>query len=178
MKDLLASKKIWVSLLVIGVVFFGGFKFHDNHKLKSLSLTTLGGNDKLIEGGAEIKISILGNSYKDDKFIIIRQISPKNPTANMPFNGVTSWSSNSQLLGLKSSFKCITHHPEDPKVSGVWIDGEKQEIENRVRIFYISDTIKAFEVPYKDEDEADLLSDARSMNPFEFVDKRIKPHFP
>lgn len=85
------------------------------------------------------------------------------------------YSSHDPIEGLVSSSRIATHYPPDPGASGVWVDGRRRQVSDRLLVIYISDKRPATDITIREADQASFLADAESLDPLLFVDKWIKP---
>ena len=164
-----------VATLLLGMGGVVAVVMYQEDKAQANALSVLGGG-QVGSNNHEIKISTLSNRDYEMKFVIIRESGRDKPIAKEPVHGVTTWSSDAPLVGLKSTFQFTSS--QDPQVSGVWIDGEKQEIQEHVRVYYISDRVAAFEVPYDKVNEQELIKAVKSSEPAEFIENWVEPYLP
>ena len=164
--------KITTAVLLVVVIVAGTLLYVYRYHVNSASLTSLGGNQKTYSDGREMQIMIAGNENRRTAVVLVldakrRVIGPGR-----------SFLSSDPIEGLQSSYRLITTYPPDPKASGVWVDGRRREVSDRMLVVYISDKLPATDITIGEADQALFVDDARTLDPVQFVEKWIKPRLP
>lgn len=169
--------KISIGLVLCVVVVSATlFKVH-HYRVLAASLTSLGGNQGSSPDGRKVQIWIAGNANHRTAVVLVLQHITADPKGRV-LEPVRVYSSSDPIRGLQSSWRLRTRYPPDPAASGVWVDGQRRRVSDRLLVVYLSDKQPATDIAIREADQATFLADAGSLDPLLFVDKWIKPRLP
>jgi hypothetical protein len=158
------------TVVIVSATLVAVHRYH----VDAASLTSLGGNQKSSPDGRDVQLVIAGNGNDRTAVVLVLDYSTADPNRRVMKPGRV-YSSTDPMEGLLSSCRVTTHYPPDPQVSGVWVDGRRREVSDRLLVIYISDKLPATDVAVGEADQSAFLNDSRNLGPLLFVEKWIKP---
>jgi hypothetical protein len=164
---------VLLSVVIVSATLFAVHRY----RVHAASLTSLGGNQKSFPDGRDVQVVIAGNANNRTAAVLVLHYSTADPKRRVMKPGRV-YSTSDPMEGLLSSWRVITHYPPDPEVSGVWVDGQRRQVSDRMFVIYVSDKLPATDIAVGEADQASFLNDARTLDPLLFVEKWIKPRLP
>jgi hypothetical protein len=117
---------------------------------------------------------IAGNANDRTAVVVVLHYGTPDRRRNYGVPGRV-YSSNDPIEGLLSACRVDTSYPPDPVESGVWVDGKRRLMSDRLTVIYISDKVSATDVAVGEGEQDAFLRDARSSDPLQFIEKWIQP---
>jgi hypothetical protein len=141
------------------------------------AITSLGNPMQLGPDGRHVRLLIGGNEYKETRIVLIAHRDAIAPNWN-EIDPRTRFSTDDPVLGLKSQANLVTSYPADPEKSGLWIEGEKQTLEDGLNVVFISERLPATRVAVSPEEEEQFLDGIYEADLYHFIDKWVMPRLP
>jgi hypothetical protein len=139
------------------------------YRQRAASLTSLAGGKHSYADGRDVQIAIAGNGNERTAVVLVLHYSTVDPQRRKGVPGRV-YSTRDPIEGLSSSWRLTTSYPPDPIVSGVWIDGRKLSVSDRLSVIYISDKVPATNISIGEGEQGAFLADARQLDLLAFVE--------
>lgn len=162
-----------IGLALAGAVGAAVFRVHEYHR-RAASLVSLGGGRRHYADGRDVEIMIAGNANDRSAVVVVLHYGTIDPRRNYGVLGRV-YSSNDPIEGLLSACRVDTSYPPDPVESGVWVDGKRRSVSDRLTVIYISDQVPATDIGVGEGEQDSFLNDARRSDPLQFIEKWIQP---
>lgn len=166
-----------LSTLLIVVSAIAGIAAYSTHRYRvaAEALTSLSVNGRTYADGRAVHIDIGGNHLGRKTVVLIHHVTTRDRKRLELVPGKT-YSGFPPMPNLKSEVRIQTHYPPDPRVSGVWIDGQKQHVGRDLLVVYVSDLSAAEKLEIPSENESEFVADASKLDPLKFIDKWVEPN--
>jgi hypothetical protein len=165
---------IFICVLLPVVIVSATLRVVHGYRVRAASLTSLEGDQKSYADGREVQIVTVGNANDRTSLVLVLHYSTADRARRVMKPGRV-YSTDDPVEGLLSSSSVITKSPPDPEVSGVWVDGRRRQMSDRMLVIYISDKVAATDIAVSEAEQAAFLNDARDLDPLLFVEKWIEP---
>lgn len=161
-------------IFVSAIAIIAAYSTH-RHRTATEALTSLSVNGRTYADGRAVHIDIGGNHLGRSTVVLIRHVATRDQKRLEVVPGKT-YSGFPPMPNLKSELRIQTHYPPDPRISGVWIDGQKQHVGHDLLVVYVSDLSTAEKLEIPSGSKSDFVADAAKLDPLKFVDRWVEPN--